>query len=192
MSLPRVLLDVDNVLADFDRATAEALVSLGGPHIDPAESTQWDIMQMVPEELQDAMWRIWRSPGYCMSIQPYPEAEDAVRRLRQVSEVFFVTGQMPGSRVWPWERHQWLKGHFDATQEEIVLTWAKYLIEGDVIVEDRPVFYDKWATYHPDALAILWAQPYNASVELPPNGIRTDSWDEVIHRVGTLHPRWVR
>jgi 5'(3')-deoxyribonucleotidase len=113
----------------------------------------------------------------------FPGAQEAVATLHKEAEVIFVTAAMSGNPHWMWERSQWLATHFNVTDRNIVFTWAKHVVTGDVFVDDKLSNIIEWHTEHGGhATPVLWDKPHNRSE--PPQGVvRTNSWDTVINLV---------
>ena len=182
----RVLHDVDGVLANFLKATLIVLEELGGPRVDPLTFHEWDLLKTIPAEFHEGLWAAWRSPGFCADLEAYPGAQDGVKRLKGMAEVFFVTSPMGQSPHWMWERDRWLRQLVDATSHEIVFMNAKHIVTGDVLIDDKPDHVLEWKRYHPGGTGVLWAQSYNRHTELPEGVIRTNSWAHVHDIVGGL------
>lgn len=204
---PTVLLDVDGVLASFIAGALKSLKDLfgiDGTHDDIVNwhfETCFNLNAMQMAELTHA----WRQPGWCAALPPYPFAPDAVIRLREHAVVHPLTAPF-NSMPWMMERDAWLSAHCGFTRKEIVHTEAKHLVKGDVFVDDKPEHVINWQRAHPQGVAILWAQPYNADAVKPKpvypgavnaddftrpdwTGLRTNDWNEVINIVKAM--RWI-
>ena len=179
----RVLLDVDGVLADFLPPSLDFLRQEHGADHDPHTFPTWDLFETVDSRLRGAMETHWAQPGWCRSIPVMEGAQDGVRALREVAYVYFVTAQMIHAPYWMWERVQWLKEHFAAEDRHIVLTLAKYLIEGDVLVDDKPSNVCAWAAARPTKHGVLWTQPSNLGFDPVGNVVRLGSWQDVLRLV---------
>lgn len=175
----RVLLDVDGVLADFLSPSLAFLDHEFGVKQDAQTFPSWDLFETIDRRYQEAMATHWAQPGWCRAIPVYGGAQEAVMALREVADVYFVTAQMLHAPYWMWERVQWLKEHFAADDRHIVLTLAKYLIVGDVFVDDKPANVNAWAAAHPEKQGVLWTQPYNTSHTPTGNVMRCGSWRDL-------------
>jgi 5'(3')-deoxyribonucleotidase len=176
---PRVLIDVDGVLANFLSPSLSFLDHEFGVKVDPHTFPTWDLFETIDRRYLVAVETHWAQPGWCRAIPVYEGAQDAVMALREVADVYFVTAQMLHAPYWMWERVQWLKEHFSAEDRHIVLTLAKYLIEGDVLIDDKPANVRSWAAAHPEKQGVLWTQSYNLNHTASENVVRCGSWREV-------------
>lgn len=160
---PRVLLDVDGVLADFLTPAVVILRRLTGKPYRPEDFHTWDLFETVGSEWEKPFFRECNRPGFAASLDPYPGAREGVLALRAVSELYIVTSPAHHSATWTYERERWLEKHFDIPPNRVVHTSAKYLCRGDLFIDDRPLNVEKWAAEHPTGKAILWDAPYNRS-----------------------------
>lgn len=178
--MKRLLLDVDGVCADILTPALAAVAAVGGGVWDPATFPTWEVFDTVPRQHREATHAIWHSKGWCRSIKPYPAALAAIPRLRQVADVRFVTSPMSRSPYWMWERDQWLRKHFNAEHHDIVFTRAKYLVEGDVFVDDNLDHVLAWSDAHPKGKAVLWEASYNRGRDFLDGIMLTSDWDAIL------------
>lgn len=177
---PVVLLDVDGVLADFHLHTFDFMWDRFGVGINAQEFPKWDILSELDPAHRDEVAAKWASPGWCARIPVYPGAREGVAALREVARVYFVTAQLAHSPTWTWERTSWLQEHFGAQIEDVVFTLSKYLVRGDLLVDDKPEHVTSWGAAHPEKVAILWERPWNTNAVVPH---RASRWDEVVRQI---------
>lgn len=177
MSKPVFLLDCDGVLADFEERCAEAI----GFPIDRTQWQEWDVFShpAVKEhagKLHDAL----NSPGFCAGMKPLPGAVEGVATLREIGSIYIVTSPWRTSPHWASERAHWLDRHFGIKWKQIVSTHAKYLVRGDVLIDDKPEHVVNWMKAHKDGVGVLWNQPYNRSFDTTGTGaLRSSSWHHI-------------
>lgn len=186
---PIVLLDCDGVLADFVSHFL-LFANAGSRRVDRewidaehGDVTSWDIGEAFPLLKHAELYRVLTHAGFVRKMPVMPGAVFAVRYLQKISEVYCVTTPLLGARYWGWERTQWLSTTVGITQERVILCDAKELVDGDVLVDDRPEHLEAWAKRHPVGMALLWSSPRNASFKCPANIHRVTTWRQVIETV---------
>jgi 5'(3')-deoxyribonucleotidase len=156
-----ILLDVDEVLARYhERALAVAkgiAKDRGWSHLDVFDEEsidQWEIdrwfLARIPsgnEWFVEAYWRAMNKPGQIRSLNPYAGNVEAVDRLRELGTVKFVTAATPTCATWADERLNWLAAHCNASHKDVIIASEKYLVHGDVFVDDRIENLDRWTDY---------------------------------------------
>jgi 5'(3')-deoxyribonucleotidase len=179
MSRPRIILDVDGVLADFTGHT----LALLGEHAPPGGReafTTWDLLTTLSPEARAMCAHGWRRPGWCGSMPTLPDAQHAVDRLSLRAEIVYATAPMEGAPHWMLEREKWLIQQFAVDRDNVVFTHDKSHVWGDVFVDDKPENIDRWAKVHRNGMALLWNAPYNQSWRSTlPNTRRVVRWAEV-------------
>jgi 5'(3')-deoxyribonucleotidase len=177
---PRVLVDVDGVLADFVGHTFATLTALGGPERRHENVVQWDILDVVPPEFKEGLNQQWHSKGWCQTIPELPGAGRAVRELQSVADLHILTAAFPAP-YWHHERLEWLYHRVGVKGRDVTFSCRKEFVYGDVFVDDKTEHVVAWAERHPTGRAFLWAQPWNNEcAPVPENVTRTRSWDLVI------------
>ena len=176
---PRVLLDVDGVLADFVTPALRVVEQITGAPPHPDCHTDWDLFKDYPKEVETKFYDEFKKEGWCAALPVYPGAQDGVEALRRVADVYFVTSPMHGPH-WAFERTEWLVKHFGARYDHVVHTNAKYLCKGDILVDDKWQHLNNWFGQHADGVGILWEQPYNKDRW----SICTNDWNVVLQHVG--------
>jgi 5'(3')-deoxyribonucleotidase len=179
----RLLVDVDEVLADFQAAMFAALQEVSGRTLRAEDFHVWDGFSVMTPKESEAVRAICRQPGWCTALEPKPGAQTAIEKLRQVVDVYVVTSPFPAGPTWAHERDVWLKRHFDFEPEEIVYARSKFVVRGDALLEDNPHNLTRWLDENPNGLGMLWHLP-NTS-KLAHGGVRVRSWDEVLYLVQT-------
>lgn len=183
MRKPKVLLDVDGVLADFLTPALGILGRLTGRSWRAEEITSWDLFEIVGKRWEEPFFETCAVPGFAAALEVCGGAKEAVAVLREISDLYVVTSPMHLSPTWTYEREEWIRSHFGIGGNRIVHTAAKYLCVGDVFVDDRPYNVQKWRYEHPSGLGILWDAPYNRLERGLP---RTSDWSDVIQAVRNL------
>ena len=130
--MPKLFLDCDGVLADFDSG---ARAALGG--LTPAQFEQ--------REGKREFWRrLANTPDFYGTLRLMPDAQalfDAVEHLHPT----ILTGLPIGTWAAP-QKVAWAEAHFPGTP--IITCMARdkvrYMTPGDVLVDDREDHRDKW------------------------------------------------
>ena len=165
---PVVLVDVDGVLANFIEANLRTLHAIGaGPFVHD-DVTTWameDCLGLTAPQ-RARMKARWAEPGFAASIPEYPGAREGVAALREVADVYACTAPMHSSPTWQHERHHWLVERFGFDHKQIVQTPAKYLVRGDMLIDDKPEHVAAWQETNPGGVGVLWSRAYNAGADL--------------------------
>lgn len=182
----RLLIDVDEVLADFQTPTFAVIEKLFGRVLTPHDFEVWDIFGLFSEEEKQAIFEELEKPGFCQGLQPTPGSIEAVRELRKIVDVYPVTSPFH-SPTWVHERNTWLHEYHGFKKREIVHTGSKFLVTGDALLDDNPSHVTTWAEEHPFGLGMLWHIPNTRTLGL--DDLRVHTWDEVLQRAESLARR---
>jgi 5'(3')-deoxyribonucleotidase len=181
---PIVLLDVDDVICRCIAGMAKLASAKLGRTIEEHHVTTWDFHKSFGpegEEIKDYIFEEMAREGWCLALEPFPGAVEGVQMLQSIAQVFFVTSPFK-SRTWVHERETWLQNHFGIGRSHIVQTNAKFLVRGEVFVDDKPDNLKLWRDYNRpgEGEALLWDRPHNQEEH---SFIRVRSWPEVYNRV---------
>lgn len=177
---PRVLLDVDGVVADFVQLMVNAVRNLKLRDI-PLNwrPTKWDVAKELglTNKQEDEVYEVLRLPGSANILHPFPGAVQGVKRIASLFDVAFVTAPVGGSQTWCYDRMEWLERHFGAELgSRWVFTDHKYLVYGDFLVDDKPEncldFKEAW----PGSVPIRWQSP---GMSVHEGIIHVSTWKEV-------------
>ena len=186
--MTRVLIDVDGVIANFQKRFVEVAAQILGREFDEASSmTQWDVEKALglSDEEKDAVYEVVNAPGFCMNLPEIPGAVDGIKRLMKYADVYFLTSPNKKSPTWVFERGAWLVERFGKELgEKVINTHHKYTIYGDIFIDDKPSHVEEWqaqiGNLNPNAQGLLWAWPFNEGSEVP----RVADWQDVLVLVG--------
>lgn len=184
---PTILIDCDGVLADFGGAFLAAVLKETGESFDLSDITQWDItrcmffreLEVKYPGLEKKLWADYiAKPGFCDKIAVLPGAQGAMERLQSLGDVFVVTSPMATAPTWMYERENWLQRLFDIPRDHVIHAGKKYLVHGDVLIDDKPSHVRAWHTKwsRTGGYGILWNAPYNATDDA---GHRVNGWREL-------------
>jgi 5'(3')-deoxyribonucleotidase len=185
MTKPRVLIDVDGVLADFIGAVLPIVERITGGRYIHEHVTHFDFsasLGLTKEHAAAVKRKIGETAGFAISLQPLGGAIDGVRRLRSIADVYVVTSPWNSNATWTHEREAWLKRWFDIPHSHVIHTSAKYVCLGDVFVDDKTEAVDEWRAAHPQGVAVQWSTPHNR-LDLW-DGPSTNDWSHLIEIVG--------
>ncbi len=174
----RVLLDSDGVVSDWIGGVLDVVREISGRIYYHDEVTTWlklhklGLTSSQQKDLEHAI----AQPGFCESLPVLPGAVEGVMKLRAYADIHIVTSPWL-SPTWTFERTRWLQRHgFIKDFKEVTHTYAKELVQGDFLVDDKPENVKKWAAANPNGQGLIWTQPWNRHAE----GYKVDSWDSLL------------
>jgi 5'(3')-deoxyribonucleotidase len=155
MKRPIVLLDCDGVLSDFYSGCRAALrardLHTAADSIRADRSLFGGMTPEAAKVLRDAI----EAPGFAAGLEVHAHAQEAVRELSSLCEVVYVTAPWIGSATWASERAAWLAEHFGARKGQVISTHAKWLVRGDIFVDDHLPNVREWA-FGNEGATVLW------------------------------------
>ena len=161
---PRVLLDVDGVLAAFVDGFLRLVNERIGTTYASADVTCFDIAEALGWDAdfkRSAYDLIATVPDFAARLEVFPGAVEGVRRLRELAEVYVVTSPWHSHPTWEYDRKRWLRRHFDIPFDQVIPTSAKHVCGGDVLIDDKTSTLVRWAEAHPCGIAVQWATLQN-------------------------------
>lgn len=180
----RFLIDVDEVLSDFQTPVLKVVGELFGRHMTPYDFETWDLFSVFTKEERKALFEVIGRPGFCSTFEPKPGAVEAIQELRQIVDVHPVTRAFP-SPTWHHDRTIWLMAMFGFPEPDIVSTASKHLVGGHGFLDDNPEHVEDWNAEYPNGQAMLWHIP-NTRTLTQYDHFRVRSWEQVIERVKAL------
>jgi 5'(3')-deoxyribonucleotidase len=171
---PIFLCDVDGVLADF----TTSLLKESGSKLTVSDIDDWDCFSIMEPESRDlALNKILRDKEFWGNLPLLPHAQIAVEDMRRRGTVLFVTSPW-ANRTRGWEcdgwghaRAHWLRRHFDASHEELIIAYSKQYVQGDFLIDDRFKNIKAYADHNKYALAFFMRQNHNIK----------DEWENEVH-----------
>lgn len=160
MSKPRLILDVDGVLADFATPALEFLNMIGKPKRYDQVS-QWDIFEGNKEVENYFKETLASKPGYCYGLKPLPNACNFVAAAKEKYEIAIVTTPYDVP-YWLNERTAWIVDKFGLPRSSITFTHKKQHVNGDVMIEDNIDNLVNWYSCDPSRrLPLIMDHPWN-------------------------------
>ena len=176
----RIAIDCDGVLADFVSGVLVIVEEVTGKRHRPEDIAVFDFTKALGLTTAEAVAvkkAIGAKRGFAMSLPPYPEARQGVRRLRELGDVFCITHPWESNPWWKAERDSWLALHFGI--DIVHHNDDKVGYEADVFVDDKASHVAAWLAAWPGRTAVLWRTPHNTSEPVPPGAHATSSWDDL-------------
>lgn len=168
-----LLIDQDNVLADFTRVLYTEMCARG--HRDracpPPKQTTYPLEDHYPPDLLGELKAIYTAEGFFRSLPPIEGAIQAVREMvAEGIDVRICTHPIQAYRNCVGEKYEWVERHLGtAFTTRMILTRDKTIVTADALIDDNP---DITGSRTPSWRHIVFDQRYNRSVAGP----RLKSW----------------
>lgn len=179
---PRLFLDVDGVVANFVRATLGILSGYAGRQVLEQEIVMWDVSQILEDhESRERSKKDFEKAGFAATFELYDGAQEAVAEFKKVTDLYFVTAPMMTNPTWMQDRAQWLVRHFDVPANRICFITDKFVLQGDIMIDDSPKNIEGFLKTNPEGCGLLWERPYNKDDST--QGKRVHSWAEAAFEI---------
>jgi len=164
----RILVDMDGVIADFLEHWCYVFNRRYNRDVQPFEIMTWSMHESIPgatrEQCEDLIWE----PGFFLHLKPIYGAIDTLEKLhREGHEVVFLTACLAGHA----DKLVWLKHRF-SFPIKVIFTSEKYMVKGDVFLDDNQENLKAWANEWPEGKAVCFSTPYNKGWD----GYRVYDW----------------
>lgn len=150
-----ILVDMDNVLVDFDGGFHEVWERQGN-RVLPRTSVR------LEGDYGDVS-HIIRAPGFVRGLRPVPGALEAVSELSRNHEVFICSSPLHPVHQSSREKLEWVAEHLgEEWLRRVILTKDKTLVKGDILIDDKP---EITGAVQPEWEHVVFDQPYNRHVQ---------------------------
>ena len=174
-----ILLDQDNVLADFEEGfrIAWARVHPDIPPVAEPDRKSFQVRDDYPTRLQPKVDAIIQSRGFYRHLPPVRGAVHAVNQLlAEGIEVFICTSPLSQYQNCVLEKYEWVDEHLGSEfTKQVILTRDKTLVQGDVLVDDKPEIRGVAASHWRH---VLFDQ--NCNRHFPGPRVTWSNWREVL------------
>ncbi len=155
----RILLDMDGVVVDFVEPLLKMYNDMTNENVPLSSIKNYNIGKFVKDPM--TLRRLKESVGFIRNLPPKGDSLDGVKDLLKAGhEVVFVSNgtNCPTSGH---EKRDWLFYYFHREWKypPLVLTYHKYLVSGDCLVDDNPKNLENLS---PNTKPLLWHCSYNS------------------------------
>lgn len=177
-----VLVDMDGVLADFERH-ARSLLAASHPQVADllpaaAEQRQFYLADELPSSHRRALRSICDTPGFFRDLPPVDGALDALEQMRQLCwQVTICTAPLTSNPACASDKLAWVAEHLGRDWvKQTVICKDKTLVRGTVLIDDKPQVSGSLV---PEWTHVLYTRPYNEHVEGVPR-VTWDTWRDTL------------
>jgi 5'(3')-deoxyribonucleotidase len=153
---PVLLIDQDDVLAEYIKGVTESFNRTYGTHYHYQDCDRWDLTQIFGEDIVKVMHK----PELFRHLEPVKDAIEVFERLyhSNLFEMYIVTAATPHTVGAKWE---WIEEHLPFfPQNRFITCSAKFMIKGDYLLDDGMHNIEPFAKAGGEA--IVFNRPHNA------------------------------
>jgi len=142
------------------------------------ERTDFYVRNSYPDELKHLVTEILLEPTFFRDMMPVDGGKDALFEMKKMGlEVFLCTSPLSTYKNCVLEKYEWVEKTLGADWvHRIVLTKDKTIVQGDILIDDKPVITGVENT--PSWEHILYDCPYNR--EINRKRLTWNNWKEVL------------
>lgn len=159
MKTLRILVDMDGTIVDMLTPFCAWLKETHNVDLTPADIDDWDLIRCVPPEVGYKVYDFFKQSVY-RDLKPYPGAIETLKEWKEAGhEIVLVTwtspkyaegGQHFGDKcAWVLENLPFI------SPNDFTLCDARWRIEADVFIDDKPAATRAYRDAHPDA--VIWS-----------------------------------
>lgn len=146
--MARALIDVDGVMAEFNKHACDAVAEVLGEDRRPNPETfnTWDfIKDHLDEQQRRALVSVLALPTFWETQPVIHGAADAIDAILAAGhDVHFVTSPWERCHGWADIRREWLIKNIGIDKKFIHIAPQKYLYSGAVFIDDKPDHVEAW------------------------------------------------
>jgi len=179
----RILIDLDGVVCDL---LTPWCAEYNRRYDDNLTVDQFAASWQVHDNVKcgDKIYDIFEEEGFFRDLPFMPLAYDAMRELHNLEKLglieCYIVSDCSGNATIAKDKFLWIQKYmpwFDC--DRVILTAAKHLVSGDVLIEDSPKKLLKWtAAQGHEILHFLMPAPHNK--EVSGDFHRVSSWDQIM------------
>lgn len=131
-SRPVVLIDQDDVLAEYIKGVTEAFNKKFYTSYMPEQCKSWNLCELFGEEIIQVM----HEPELFINLEPVNDAIDVFKRLyySEKIEMYIVTAAHPRTVE---AKFAWIEKHLPFfPKKQVIVCSAKHMIKGDYLLDD--------------------------------------------------------
>lgn len=175
----RILIDMDGVIADFEKSFLNAYKTKYPDNffVPLEERTSFHIKDQYPKNLQLLVEEIYCSKGFYFDLLPIEGSINALNELSSLgNEVYICTSPLLKNRFCISEKYNWvLKYLGNEWAEKMIVTKDKTIIQADYLIDDNP---NVTGVEKPTWEHILYSQPYNLE-NISKRRITWKNWEKI-------------
>lgn len=178
-----ILVDMDGVMCDFNQRLLNlAVEKLGAPKLSQDRLTNFRTKDCFPEEWRAAVSMLPDEAGFYEGLDPMPHVARALSEMKMLgADVFICTTpkKFYKNPHCAGEKHGWVMKHLGHEwTEKIILTRDKTLVQGHVLIDDKPKVTGVLTT--PPWKHVYFDQPYNREDMKKSRITSWSKWKEVV------------
>jgi 5'(3')-deoxyribonucleotidase len=161
----RLGIDLDGVVAQFNKGWMDRHRQQFGSDLDPAMVTEWNGLHRLGGFADmRAFWRWFRNgdePSFFRHLEPYPDALDTLHRLSgQGHHIVILTSKFNWALS---DTYGWLSDVGMPTRE-VHIREDKHAVACDLYLDDSPLVLPKLVKNRPEALTCRFVRAWNTPV----------------------------
>jgi len=175
-----VLIDMDDVLADFDGEIYSRWKKLYPDKyvVPPEERKCFYLYDEMPPESKDLLRGINTTKGFIRNLPEIPGSIKAFNEIASLGhDIFICTAPLVRYENCVLEKYQWVEEHLGMQwTEKMILTRDKTLIQGDILIDDKPIIN---GIKEPCWEHIIFDKAYNSKI-LNQRRINWQNWKDIL------------
>ncbi|MGF7535436.1 hypothetical protein AAGG74_17430 [Bacillus mexicanus] len=179
---PVILVDMDDTLADFAKSYWNIHNEIFGEKINHKKVDDWDLSKFSSKGKD--CYKIFKYPGLFRELEVKPYAKEFMKNLQEIADVYIVSDSPTGTAFQESvffdannnslnqahtsnpadDKRMWVKEHFpDFPQSNIIFCSCKWMIQGDILIDDKPSTFERFQ--EEGRKAILIDMPFNQHID---------------------------
>lgn len=169
---PIVLVDMDDTINHFSRTFWNMYNTIYDENVDFSTVNSWNLQEFGRVDVD--VYELLKVPGLFRNLPLKEDAVEFMENLQRQFTVYIVTDSPQGTSHEEGEnrnfsnpaddKRKWMSEHFPFfPQEQIIICSHKWMVEGDVLIDDKPDTFNQYAAR--GKRCILIDMPYNRHID---------------------------